>query len=287
MKFLVLGVGGMAGHVVAGHLREAGHTVETVARSQTQVTPTFLLDVRDVDALDQIVQDDAYDVVVNCVGMLIQASEQNPPDAAFVNGYLPHHLAETLAASSTRLFHLSTDCVFSGQSGPYDEQSAYDGQRMYDRSKALGEVRNDKDLTLRMSIIGPELGASGTGLFDWFARQQGQVQGFTGALWNGITTIEFARCVELLASAEIAGLIHLVPQDSVTKFELLQQLNGVFEHGLEIEPVSSYQVDKRLSCTRTDLPCDVATYDRMLADMRSWMVRHAADYPHYHHLLTE
>ncbi len=286
MKFLVLGAGGMAGHVVAGHLREAGHTVETVARSRSQVSPTFLLDVRDVDALNQIVRDGAYDVVVNCVGLLIQPSEQNPADAAFVNGYLPHHLAETLAASSTRLFHLSTDCVFSGQSGPYAEHSPYDGQRLYDRSKALGEVQNDKDLTLRMSIIGPELGASGTGLFDWFARQQGQVQGFTGALWNGITTTELARCVELLAGDEISGLIHLVPQASLTKCELLQQLNGVFDHGLDVEPVSGYQVDKRLSCTRTDLPCDVASYEHMLADMRSWMELHASSYPHYDHLLT-
>lgn len=287
MKALVLGAAGMAGHVVAQYLRTTGHHADTVARSTARVNPTYVLDLFHSERLGQIISEGAYDVVVNCVGLLIQDSERSPADAAYVNAYLPHHLARLTQASSTRLVHLSTDCVFSGQNGPYREDSPYDGQRIYDRSKALGEVVNDRDLTVRMSIIGPELGLNGTGLFDWFAGQDGTIQGFTLARWNGITTIELARAIASLAASDTTGLVHLVPQESVTKFELLNHLNRAFEHELTIDPVAGYQADKRLLHTRDDVPFEVRGYEAMLSDMRSWIQSHPDSYPHYQHLLEQ
>ena len=275
----------MAGHVIAEHLRNRGHDVETVARSTGTVPATHVLDVRDTAQLDRVLTAGAYDVVVSCVGLLIQACEQDPADAALVNSYLPQQVARLLSSSSTRLIHLSTDCVFSGAAGPYPEEAPYDGQRVYDRSKALGEVRNDKDLTVRMSIIGPELNRAGTGLFHWFSRQVGTVQGYTRAHWNGVTTIELARAVDALALAPVTGLIHLVPEESTTKYALLMKMNEVFARGLTIEGVEAHAADKRLTCTRDDVPFQVRGYDSMLEDMLTWILEHPAMYPHYQHLV--
>ena len=44
---------------------------------------------------------------------------------------------------------MSTDCVFSGKRGQYTENDFCDGATFYDRTKALGEIDNDKDLTMR------------------------------------------------------------------------------------------------------------------------------------------
>lgn len=287
MRYLVLGAAGMAGHVVAHVLASAGHEVDTVARSTgASHVASITLDVRDRDSLDALVTNGSYDVVVNCVGLLIQRCEQNPAEAVLINAHLPQHLAATLAGSQTRLIHLSTDCVFSGESGPYVEQAPYDGQRIYDRSKALGEVINDKDLTLRMSIIGPELSAGGTGLFNWFAAQDGTINGYTNARWNGITTIELARAIEALSDGVVTGLVHLVPKESVSKFELLSRLDSAFHAKLVIEPDAAYSVDKRLLDTREDLPFAVQGYDRMIDDLRQWITSRADLYPHYRRLLT-
>lgn len=285
MRCLVLGGAGMAGHVITDHLRSREHEVETVARSTGHAPADHVLDVRDTARLDAVLAAGCYDVVINCVGLLIKAAEQDPADAVLVNGYLPQHLARFLRGSSTRLIQLSTDCVFSGAAGPYRESAPYDGQRVYDRSKALGEVVNDKDLTVRMSIIGPELGLRGTGLFHWFSRQTGSIQGYTRAHWNGVTTIELARAVDALALAPVAGLIHLVPEESVTKHALLTQLNDVFACNLQIEPVDDHAADKRLLRTRDDVPFAVRGYDAMLADLRAWILDRPTTYPHYQGLL--
>lgn len=281
MRYLVLGANGMAGHVLVQTLIDAGHTVHAVARRALGFRDTLVADVKDLEALGRILVQEEYDVVVNCVGMLIAASDANPAEAAFVNAYLPQHIARSLAHTRTRFIHLSTDCVFSGVRGPYAETDDYDGQRFYDRSKALGEVRNNKDLTVRMSIIGPELRADGIGLFNWFMQQRGAIQGYTHAKWNGLTTVELARAVEQLAPTGVAGVVHLVPSEDLSKFDLLRRMNQEFERQLTIEPFAGYAADKRLLSTREDVPYRPAQYADQLRDLRTWVEEHAELYPHY------
>lgn len=80
-------------------------------------------------------------------------SEENIKDSIFINSYFPYFVSE----NCSRLIHLSTDCVFNGQNGPYNEYSYKNGETIYSKTKSLGEIDNSKDLTLRLSIIGPEL----------------------------------------------------------------------------------------------------------------------------------
>ena len=76
---------------------------------------------------------------------------------------------------------MSTDCVFSGEKGNYLESDFPDGKTFYDRTKALGELNDDKNITLRNSIVGPDIKASGIGLLSWFMKQSGTINGFTKA----------------------------------------------------------------------------------------------------------
>ena len=85
---------------------------------------------------------------------------------------------------------MSTDCVFSGKSAPYSEDSARDGVTFYDRTKALGEMNDNKNLIFRNSIIGPDMKKNGIGLFNWFMKQKGTINGFTGAIWTGVNISE-------------------------------------------------------------------------------------------------
>lgn len=281
MKYLVLGGTGMAGHVVVLTLRAHGHDVDVVARSRQLFSDAMVLDLRDVKSLEAVVADGRYDAVINCVGLLVEDSSRRPDQATLINAYLPQRMARILRNTRTRLVHLSTDCVFSGKGGPYAEDDELDGQRPYDRSKALGEINNHKDLTLRLSIIGPELSPRGSGLFDWFMHQSGELNGFTQAWWSGITTIELAQALEQLTRAEVSGLVHLVPTESLTKYDLLVLLNEVFDRGLSIKPVDDHSADRRLRTNRTDLPYEVSDYGRQLGDMRLWIQRHRDLYPHY------
>ena len=282
MKIIVLGAGGMAGHVIALHLRENGHTVDTLTAHNKLDAKTMLIDVTDQTSLVHILDEGSYDVIVNCVGLLVKQSEEQKDKATYINAYLPHFLETHLKNSKTKLIHLSTDCVFSGRNPPYREDSSYDGELFYDRSKALGEVINNKDLTFRMSIIGPDMQENGSGLFNWFYKQTGEITGYTKAIWSGITTIELAKGVAASIEQNLTGLYHLVPNTNISKYELLQLLVTTFKkQDVSVVAGDGVALDKTLVNTRKDFDFVVPDYITMTAEMKAWIYEHSSIYPQY------
>lgn len=185
MKFLVLGASGMAGHTISIYLREQGYDVTTYTRTAFAYGNNITGDITDLNFLRSLLQDHQYDIVINCIGMLNKECEENPEKSIFLNSYLPHAIVSLLENRQTKLIHMSTDCVFSGENAPYYENSVKDGTTFYDRTKGLGEIDHTKHLTFRNSIIGPDLKMDGIGLFNWFMHQKGPIHGYTGAIWTG------------------------------------------------------------------------------------------------------
>lgn len=282
MKIVVLGSTGMAGHVVARYLEERGHTVYRSSRSERCTQTSVAIDATDLAALGRWLDQIMPDAVVNCIGLLQKACEDRGDLAFLLNAYLPHWLEWRCANAAVKVIHLSTDCVFSGKTGGYREDARKDGETMYDRSKAVGEVLNGKDLTFRMSIIGPDIDPNGTGLFNWFMAQSGAIEGYQKAVWNGVTTIELARAIDAALKQELTGLYHLIQPGSISKCSLLEIFKTVFHRGqVSICRVDGLQTDKSLINTRTDFDFQVKPYPEQVADMYEWIRRHKALYPHY------
>ena len=282
MKFLVLGATGMAGHTISLYLSEKGHDVTTFSRTAFPYCKNINGDIMDDFLLDSILLKENYDVVINCIGILNEACELIPSRAVYINSYLPHFIADKLKNTNTKLIHMSTDCVFSGKSAPYSEGSTRDGETFYDRTKALGEINDIKNLTFRNSIIGPDMKRNGIGLFDWFMKQQGTINGYTGAIWTGVTTLTLAKAMEMAAIDDITGLYHLVNNQSISKFDLLKQFNANFKADeLTILPSDSVNADKTLINNRKDFSFKVPSYENMIKEMKEWIWTHKNLYPHY------
>jgi dTDP-4-dehydrorhamnose reductase len=283
LKILVLGAGGMAGHLVSLYLRENGLSVDTLSARHAIDKNTRILDVTDSAKFRIFLDSTKYDIVINCIGLLIKQSEERKDLAAYLNSYLPHFLEKYYSDSQTKIIHLSTDCVFSGQNPPYRENSPYDAQTFYDRSKALGEILNNKDLTFRMSIIGPDMNKDGIGLFNWFYQQSGEVSGFTKAIWNGITTLELAKGIKAAIEQNLIGVYHLVPKDNISKYDLLLLFKDTFGRtDINIKPDNKTMAgDKTLINTRKDFDNKVPDYKIMVQEMKNWIDSHNKLYKHY------
>jgi len=282
MRYLVLGGTGMAGHLISIYLKEKGHEVKALVRSEVDFVDCFIHDIENTSFLDEIFKENQFDVIVNAVGVLNEQAEKNPPKAIYLNSYLPQYLAQAFRDSHTKIIHLSTDCVFSGKEGGYLENSIKDGRSMYDRTKALGEIENDKDLIIRTSIVGPDLKKDGQGLFNWFMNQKDFVTGFKKVYWTGVTTLFLAKAIEFYANEIITGIIHLVNNQKISKFELLQNFNEIFKANSMLIHEDNYKkVDKSLINSRQDTKLLVPDYQTMLIDMRSWINSHKELYGHY------
>lgn len=282
MKFLILGCNGMAGHLISIYLKENGHDVMGFARSKSKYIDTILGDATDADLIRSIIHDGKYDSVINCIGLLNQFAEKNKSQAVYLNGYLPHYLADITVGTDTQIIHMSTDCVFSGKRGQYIETDERDGQTFYDRSKAMGEIEDDKNITLRQSIVGPDIKASGIGLLNWFMQQNGQVNGYTKAMWTGQTTLQLAKTMEAAAIERAHGLFNTVPDTNISKYELLKLFNHYMRNDeLSINAVDGVNADKSLRRTRFEFDYSIPDYETQVAELSEWMRAHKELYPHY------
>lgn len=274
-KILIIGIKGMAGHILFNYFSgKKGFDVYGVARNVEATNRIFNLDVSDVDALEKLIQENNFDIIINAIGILNKDAEDNPAKAVWFNSYFPHFLENVTKQSSTKVIHISTDCVFSGKdNGEYTEDSFKNGIGFYAQSKALGEIVNDKDLTIRTSIIGPELNKNGIGLLHWFLTQpnNSELNGFSQVFWSGVTTLELAKVIEDVIKYNVVGLKQ-ISREKISKYDLLKLFNKVFKNNdLKINESSDYKSDKSLKSNRTDYQYDVPTYEQMLVDLKAWM----------------
>ena len=283
MKFLILGCNGMAGHTISIYLKEQGHDVTGYAREKSRFVNTIVGDVTDFDLLKKHVLSCGYDSIINCIGLLNQFAENNHAMAVLLNGYLPHFLAEITKGTDIQIIHMSTDCVFSGKTGGYTEESVPDGVLFYDKSKAIGELVDDKNLTLRQSIIGPDIKENGIGLLNWFMKQKDSVNGFMGAIWTGQTTLQLAKTMEEAAKRRAFGLYNTVPDKAINKYDLLMLFNKyIRKNPIEIIPIDQFIADKSLIRTRFDgFDYQIPGYETMIKELGDWMRVHKELYPHY------
>lgn len=282
MKILVLGGAGMAGHTISLYFKEASHDVTAFSRSKVNYCNNINGDVTSFENLKKIIIESQYDAVINAIGVLNQDAEDNKSNAVLLNSYLPHFLSDTTKNMGTRIIHLSTDCVFSGKAGGYSERSFRDGETFYDRSKALGEIENSKDLTFRSSIVGPDTKEKGIGLFNWFMKQEGTINGFTRAIWTGVTTLTLAKAMEQALKENLTGLYNLVNNQTITKYDLLKLFNKYMKDDkIEILPSDKVLLDKSLVNNRSDFSFEVPSYEAMIIEMNEWIYDHKELYPHY------
>lgn len=282
MKFLVLGCNGMAGHLISLYLHEQGHDVTGFARTPSNLIKSIVGNAYNTGLIRDVIQKGEFDVIINCIGILNQFAESNKAAAVFLNSYLPHFLVKETADTSTQVIHMSTDCVFSGKDGGYTEESLPDGTTFYDKSKALGELNDRKNLTLRNSIVGPDIKKNGIGLLNWFMQQHGDVNGFTESMWTGQTTLQLAKTMETAALDHATGLVNMVPETNISKFELLKLFNNYIRRDkLKIHPVKGVVADKTLLRTNHLWNYTIPDYETMICEMAEWMREHRSLYPHY------
>lgn len=283
MKFLILGCNGMAGHQISLYLQEQGHDVTGFALEKSKLLNKSIAgDATDFPSLKKIIQEGKYDTVINCIGILNQFAENNHALATLLNSYLPHFVAQAANEVGTQVIHMSTDCVFSGKRGQYTEDDLPDGATFYDRSKALGELNDDKNITLRNSIVGPDINEKGIGLLNWFMHQSGEINGYTKALWTGQTTLQLAKTMEAAAKERATGLYNTVPDSNISKYELVKLFNKYLRNNsITIHPVDGVNADKSLKRTRFEFSYRIPDYETMVEEAAKWIINHKSLYPHY------
>ena len=205
----------------------------------------------DLDKLESLLQNIKPTVVLNCIGIVKQSKDARSEIASiYVNSLFPHRLSLICKAAGSRLIHISTDCIYSGLNGPYHEASTPDPSDLYGRTKLLGEINYPNTITLRTSIVGPEI-KSPTGLFSWFMSQHADVRGYTKAFFSGLTTVELCKVIHhhVIPQHNMTGIFN-VSGPAISKYELLVLFKKKYSRQLQICPDESVVINRCLDARR-------------------------------------
>jgi dTDP-4-dehydrorhamnose reductase len=280
MKIMILGSTGMIGHKIHQVLsRNKAISLFNISKSQLN-DETIILDLQHLDELQHAIQNIKPDVVVNAAGILIEESELSPLESVYLNAVLPLTLSDLSKELGFKLIQISTDCVFSGKSGPYSVYDIRDADSIYGRTKALGEVYEMSNLTIRTSVIGPDLRSDGKELFNWFMNQSGEVNGFCRSMWSGVTTLELAKCVEYCIFNEITGFKHLTSGTTISKYDLLKEMNQQSGKELVVKRVDGPISNKVLLAEDSFFYSEPQSYSVLVKNMISDICE-STIYPHY------
>ena len=132
------------------------------------------------------------------------------------------------------MIHPTTDCVYTGKKGNYVETDVHDNTDIYGVTKSLGELSNA--MVIRVSIIGEEK-HEGKSLLEWVKSNAGkEIYGYTDHKWNGITCLQYAKIVHTIIVKKMrwCGVRHLFSPDSVSKYELTNIINKIYELDITI-----------------------------------------------------
>lgn len=282
-KVLVLGATGLIGHQVYNYLeKHCEYELCNISYRKKLNDKTFIADIREEQKFLSLIEDINPDVIVNAIGILIDGANKDPENAIFVNAYMPHRLSRLAKSINAKLIHISTDCVFSGlKKEPYVESDEKDGKDTYAKAKGLGEVINFSDVTLRTSVIGPELKSDGEELFHWFMSQSGTINGFTKAIWSGVTTVELAKAVLWSIEENITGLYHITNNSSINKYDLLNLIKKHMKKEINIRAVDGKEVYKNFVDTRQERAYKIPSYETMVQELAELIFENKTLYKQY------
>ena len=259
MKILILGANGMIGHQMWRKLDQAfpGQVWGSVRNEATFYKKFGIfkserliphLDVTDFVKTQRVLDEHKPDVILNCIGITLRKPEiKNSELCLEVNSMFPHRLSFWVKKNKTRLIHFSTDCVFDGSDGLYDEDSDPTAKDVYGKTKFLGEVSGQGCLTLRTPILGREIEGK-TELVEWFLAQKNKkIKGFANAIYSGITSPEIAKqVIQIIKNYPNLEGLYQISSQPISKYDLLVMLNEIAAVDATIERDETYATNKSL-----------------------------------------
>lgn len=262
----------MLGHKIVEHIQNnIGHeSVYFTTRSDSNENSFYYDPEHNFLKIVDIVDTYKIDVIINCIGLL-NSSKLSHDRFFHVNSFFPKKLEKTFIKSKVKIIQISTDCVFDGEVGNYTEDSIPSAKDIYGISKFLGEIINSKDLTIRCSIIGPEINNNSKGLLSWFIKSCkdesiNELMGYKNVFWSGISTFELSRIILFASNSNICGLHHVEVPEKISKFELLLLFSKYFKNSKKIKPTTDPKYDKSLKSNHKKLLVS-KNYDQIINEM--------------------
>lgn len=267
MAILILGSSGMLGNTLYKYLSKQNHNIYSISRNTIDFSDYKLSELE--HNLSTIIKQYDIKVLLNCIGLIKQRPNIKSEDMIMINSVLPNRLATFCNNQAINMIHFTTDCVYTGETGGYDEDSVHDARDIYGLSKSLGE--NNLCTVIRSSIIGEEI-HNKLSLVEWVKSKKNlSINGFSNHFWNGVTCLQMGKIINEMIQKQSfwLGVRHLY-SNIVNKYELVNMINNIYDLNINIKPTNDSKSIDRTLTSKYPLIFDIPNLYKQISEMKDF-----------------
>lgn len=234
------------------------------------------LDITDQRAVDKLFASQHFDLVINTAGMTRVDDCESEEELAFaVNSDGARNLALASARTGTRMVHISTDYVFSGDAkSPYRVTDVPNPQSVYGRSKWAGESAvltiNPDSIVCRTAWLYGFEGKNFVKTIMRLGRERGCVNVVADQIGSPTCAIDLAYQTLILASSTAKGIFHCVCSgEPISWYEFAQAIIEEAHINAEVKPCTSADF-KSVAKRPKYSALDISRLDSVKNVMRPW-----------------
>lgn len=266
MRILIFGYTGMLGRYVYEYFWRKRYSLTGFSRDDLDLVN---VDERRLMSLGVT----AGDVIINCAGLIKQRESVSDEDFIAVNSKFPMLLSKVCEKVGCNLIHITTDCVYNGLEGGYNEDHRHTATDIYGITKSLGEP--EEATVIRTSIIGEEKGQARS-LVEWIKSNKNKtIKGYTNHFWNGITCLQFAKVCEHIIDNNLfwKGVKHIVSPTTVSKFELVNMVSDIYDLNINVVPFETPEkCDRSISSVRDVIKIYIPELEIQIKEMKDFSI---------------
>jgi dTDP-4-dehydrorhamnose reductase len=236
-RVLVLGGTGFLGSYFVRSLgkRAVVHTTKTFNSFHAANFQQLVFQKNRVDEVRVFLEKQNCGTIINCIALAdIEKCEKDQSLAYWINQDLPGFLSANSKSLESKFVHISTDAVFDGSSSFRTEQDNPSPLSIYGKSKWGGEqlvlANNPDSLVARVNFFGQS--SNKTSLFNFFYDNflsSRSVTGFTDVFFTPLYAIDLINAITQLLDLKTKGLIHVVGNERISKFDFGALITEIFE----------------------------------------------------------
>lgn len=192
---------------------------------------SFICDITNMEEVNKLLEYINPNIIINCAANVsVDDCEKNKEKTYLLHVQATKNLAN-FKPDTTKFIYISTDSVFDGLDGNYNESEKTNPLNYYARTKLQGEKEalncNKNTLILRTNIYGFH-DKEANSFVEWALNSLNNnitIGGFKDVLFNPVYTKQLARVIYELISTNYCGILNVASNQYISKYDFLIKLS--------------------------------------------------------------
>jgi len=207
--------------------------------------PRKEFDVTNIDQIESVLQKYNPDTILHCAAMTdVDGCEKNPILAERINSQSIEKIVNVFKGD---FLYISTDYVFDGSSGPYEETDTPNPINIYGKTKLLGEKilqKSSENWTIIRTNVLFDF-QSEASFLSWIInslKEEKDIKVVDDQFNNPIWVNDFSYVIDLVIANDIKGLFHIGSNKIYSRYEFAIMIAKVF--GLNFKKIHPMKTQK-------------------------------------------